>query len=76
MSTPRRLEIRVIPRAKRNAVEADGQGAITVRVTAPPEDGRANDAVREALADHFRVKRSQVRIIKGVTARRKVVEIG
>lgn len=66
----------MIPRARRNAVEADPAGALTVRVTAPPEDGRANDAVREALADHFNVKRSAIRIIRGEASRRKVVEIG
>lgn len=72
----RRIEIRVIPRAKRNVVETDAGGALTVRVTAPPEGGRANDAVRDALADHFNVKRSAISIIKGETSRRKVVRIG
>ncbi len=72
----RRVEIRVVPRAKRNAVEIGPAGELTVRVTAPPEDGRANDAVREALAEHFGVARSRVAIVRGHTARRKVVEIG
>ena len=50
----------MIPRAKRSAVEIDATGAITVRVSVPPEDGRANDAVRELLAEHFNVRRSAV----------------
>lgn len=73
---PRRVEVRVIPRAKRNAVETGPAGALVVRVTAPPEDGRANDAVREALAEHFGVARSSVVIVRGQASRRKIVDIG
>ena len=70
----RRIEIKVQPRAKRNAVE-DVDGLLTVRVTAPPEDGKANDAVRDLLAKHFDLPRSKVRIVRGLTSRRKVVEL-
>src|SRR5690349_20302334 len=50
---PRTVAVRVIPRAKRRAVEPQPDGSLLVRVTAPPEDGRANDAVLEAVAEHF-----------------------
>jgi hypothetical protein len=46
-----------------------------VYVTAPPEDGRANDAVLEVLAEFLGVKCRQVEIIQGVTSRNKVVRI-
>jgi hypothetical protein len=69
------VAVRVIPRARRRAVEPQPGGGLLVRVAEPPEDGRANDAVIEALAEHFGVRRSAVRIIRGGTARRKVVEI-
>lgn len=44
-------------------------------VTAPPEDGRANDALIEVLADWLGVKRRQIEIISGATSRNKIVRV-
>ena len=69
------LQIRVQPRASRNEVSGyDGQ-VLRVRVTAPPEDGRANDALVTLLAEALDVPRSLVRILRGHTARNKVVSV-
>ena len=69
-----RLSIRVIPRAKQNkVVEEDGR--VKVYLTAPPVEGRANQALIGVLASHFQVKKSDVRIIRGEKSRDKVVEI-
>ena len=38
-------------------------------------EGRANEAVIKLLAEHFKVSRSQVRLISGATSKRKVIEI-
>jgi uncharacterized protein YggU (UPF0235/DUF167 family) len=46
-----------------------------VRVKEPPVEGRANDAVRRALARHFGVAPSSVRVLRGHKGRRKVAEI-
>ncbi len=73
---PKTVLVRVIPRARRRAVEPQPDGGVVVRVTEPPEDGRANEAVVEALAEHFGIKRSAVRILRGATSRRKVVGLG
>ena len=70
-----RIEIRVQPRAKRNAVVADATGLVKVYVTALPEDGRANEAVIELLAEHFGVRCRQVEIIRGETSRNKVLRV-
>jgi uncharacterized protein (TIGR00251 family) len=67
--------VRVTPRAKRNAVTKMQDGSLKVYVTAPPEDGRANEAVVEVLADWLGVKRRQVEIITGATSRTKVVRV-
>jgi uncharacterized protein (TIGR00251 family) len=69
------IQVRVTPRAKRNAVTRTPDGSLKVYVTAPPEDGRANDAVIEVLADWLGVKRRQVEIIRGATSRNKVVRV-
>jgi uncharacterized protein (TIGR00251 family) len=70
-----RLKVRVIPRAKRAVVEAASDGGLRVRVTQPPEDGRANAAVIELVAQHFGVPKRAVTIVRGTTSRQKVVEI-
>lgn len=66
--------IRVIPRAKETKILEENWG-LKVYVTAPAEKGRANRAVIEALADHFGVKKSQIRFITGLRSRDKVVEV-
>jgi uncharacterized protein len=70
-----RIIVTVIPRARRPHVEPLEDGGLRVAVTAPPHEGRANAAVIAALAEHFHVPRSRVRIVRGETSRRKVVEI-
>ena len=69
------FQIRVQPRAKRIAVTKVADGSLKVYVTAPPEDGRANEAVVEAIAEWLGVKRRQVEIIRGATNRNKVVRV-
>ena len=69
------FQVRATPRAKRNKVQRQPDGSLKVYVTAPPEDGRANEAVIEVLAEFFGVKRRQVEIISGATSRNKVVRV-
>jgi uncharacterized protein (TIGR00251 family) len=69
------LNVRVTPRAKRNCATRADDGSIKVRVTAPPEDGRANEAVVETIAEWLGVKRRQVAIVSGATSRNKVVRV-
>ena len=67
-------EVRVIPKAKQHSVTLEGN-KIKVKVHSPPEKGKANDEVIELLAEHFKVKKSKVRILKGETSRDKLIEI-
>jgi hypothetical protein len=69
------LSVRVTPRAKRNTVTKMEDGSLKVYVTAPPEDGRANEAVVEAIAEWLGVKRRQIEIVTGATSRNKVVRL-
>ena len=68
------LDIRVQPRASRNAVEIDGE-RITVRVTAPPESGKANDAVVALLAKRLGVPKRSLQIVRGHKSRDKRIRI-
>jgi uncharacterized protein len=67
--------VRVTPRAARDAVDGEFQGALRVRLTAPPVDDRANEALRRFLADRLRVASSAVAIISGEKSRMKRVAI-
>lgn len=69
------LTVRVVPNAKKERLLADDGGTVKVYLNAPPVDGKANDALIEFLAEHYKVRRSAVRIVRGETSRAKVVEI-
>jgi uncharacterized protein (TIGR00251 family) len=67
--------VRVTPRASRDAVEGEYQGALKVRLTAPPVEDRANDALRRLLAARLNVPVSAVRIVGGEKSRNKQIAI-
>jgi len=70
-----RLQIRVIPKSSQKEIRKAPDGTLVVKVTAPAENGRANEAVIEALAEHFHLPKRCVTILRGQTGRRKLVEI-
>jgi len=67
--------IRVHPRAKKNAITGELGDALKVSLTAPPVEGRANEACIEFFAKLLRVPRSSVTIASGQTNRNKVVRV-
>ncbi len=67
--------VRVVPRASRDAIEGEWQGALKIRLTAPPVDDRANEALRRLLAERLKVPLAAVRIISGERSRSKRVEV-
>jgi uncharacterized protein len=69
------FSVRVVPRASRNAVEGEFNGALKVRLTAPPVDDRANEALRRLLAERLKVPVAAVRIVAGEKSRTKRVSI-
>ena len=69
------FEVRVQPRASRDAILGVWQEALKVRLTAPPVDDRANEALCRILAANLNVSQSAVRIVGGERNRTKRVEI-
>jgi uncharacterized protein len=67
--------VRVQPRASRDEIAGEWQGALKIRLTAPPVDDRANEALRRLLAARLKVPLSAVRIASGERSRTKRVEI-
>jgi uncharacterized protein (TIGR00251 family) len=70
-----RVAIRVKPGARKEAVGGRHGDALVVAVQAPPVEGKANEAVRKALAKAFGVRRQDVVIVAGEKGRDKVVEL-
>ncbi|MBB4661769.1 DUF167 domain-containing protein [Conexibacter arvalis] len=69
------LTVRVQPRAKRSEIAGVRDGALVVRVNAPPVDGKANAALCKLLAKRLGVPPSTVSVIRGSSARQKVVSV-
>ena len=72
---PVKISLRVIPRARRDAIEGFLDGVVRVRVTAAPQDGAANEAVVKLLAKQLGLPRSSVVIARGARSRDKVIEV-
>jgi uncharacterized protein (TIGR00251 family) len=65
------LRVHVQPRASRNEVVGWREGALVVRLTAPPVEGAANRACQELLAEKLKLRRSEVQLVSGEKSREK-----
>jgi uncharacterized protein (TIGR00251 family) len=69
------LRVKATPKASRNEILGAAEGALRLKVQAPPSDGAANAAIREFLADALHVSRSAITLLKGQTSREKTFRI-
>ncbi len=69
------LRVRVQPRASRDALSGEREGALVVRLAAPPVEGAANEALARFLGKALGVAPSAVRVVRGATGRTKVVSV-
>jgi uncharacterized protein (TIGR00251 family) len=69
------FRVRVQPRASRDAVGGEWEGALKVRLTAPPVDDRANEALRRLLSASLNVPAAAVKILGGEHSRTKRIEV-
>jgi len=67
--------VKVHPRAKKNAITGAIGNALKLSLTAPPIEGRANEACIEFLANLLKLPRSSVTIASGQNSRRKVIRV-
>jgi hypothetical protein len=75
-----RLSVRLTPRARQNGLDglvhgSDGRPALKVKVAAPPVEGTANAALIAYIASALKLRKADVRIISGETARMKLLEL-
>jgi uncharacterized protein YggU (UPF0235/DUF167 family) len=76
-----RLIVHLTPKASHNKIErwaldAEGQRILRVKVTAVPEDGKANAALIELLSKTLHISKSRILLVRGLTSRVKILEIG
>ncbi len=71
-----RFSVKVHPKSKKKKVIRLDESHYEVWVNEPPDKGRANEAVREALAVHLGVAKSRISVILGKASRQKIVEMG
>ena len=69
------IDVRVIPRARRDEIGDERGGRLLIRLTAPPVDGAANAALCRLVARRARVPARRVSIVRGQTSRDKVVRV-
>ena len=69
-----KIEVKVIPNAKKRAIARSGAG-VMVRLTALPLEGRANEELVRFLSDILKIRKSAIKIVKGQKDRHKIVEI-
>jgi uncharacterized protein len=70
-----RIAVRVQARARKDEIAGERDGVLLVRVTAPPVEGKANDAVRKLLAKRLGIAPGRVSVVRGATGRDKLVQI-
>ncbi|MEI7438552.1 MAG: DUF167 domain-containing protein [Thermoleophilia bacterium] len=69
------VEIRLQPRGGRDAVVGERDGAVLIRISAPPVDGKANAALIAFVAKRLGVPKGSVTIVRGEAARNKVIRV-
>ena len=72
---PALLSVRVHPSARRAKLEELGPREFKVHVTAPPDKGRANQEVLEALASYLEIPVSRLRLVRGAASKNKLVAV-
>jgi uncharacterized protein len=69
------VRVRVQPRSRRDEIAGERAGALLVRLTAPPVEGRANAALCRLLAKAAGIPPSRAEVVRGAGARDKVVRL-
>jgi uncharacterized protein (TIGR00251 family) len=69
------LEVQVQPRSSRNQVVGEQDGRLKIKLTAPPVEGEANQALVNFLAQLLQIPKKNVKLLRGESSRHKLIEI-
>lgn len=71
-----KIKIRVLPRSSKNEVIGEmSDGTLKIKLTSPPVDGAANEALIKLLANYFDKPKNKIKIAAGATSKNKIIEI-
>jgi len=71
----RRIKLKVIARAKKEGLQKLSEDSYRIKVSSPPEKGKANKRAIELLSKEFCVKKRDIKIVSGETTNKKIIEI-
>jgi uncharacterized protein (TIGR00251 family) len=69
------IEVKVEPRSSKKGIAGVMDNVVKVKLTAPPVEGEANEQLIEVLSDLTGVRKSDIKIVRGLSSKRKAVEI-
>ena len=69
------VRIRAVPRASKNEIQGIYDGALKVRLTTPPVDGKANQALIKFLSKTLKISKTQIELMQGDTSRNKTIRL-
>ncbi len=69
------IEVKVEPRSSRKGLSGIMDNVLKVKLTAPPVEGEANEQLIEVIAELTGVRKTDIRIVRGLSSKRKIVEI-
>jgi uncharacterized protein (TIGR00251 family) len=67
--------VRIIPRASRSEIAGEYNGALRIRIAAPPVDGAANRELVRLLAKSFKLPQNAIEIVSGAGSKNKIVHV-
>jgi len=70
-----KINVRVIPRAKKPEIIEIEDGSLKVRLNSPAHEGRANKELISVLSKHYKISKSKIKIISGEKSRNKIIEM-
>ena len=70
-----RISVKIKPNSKTSSVAKTGEATFSVRVKAPPKEGKANEELINVLSEYFSVPKSRVTIARGESGRNKIIDI-
>lgn len=70
-----RINVRVQPRSAQNKISGEIDGALKIKLTAPPVEGEANQELIKYLAKLLQISKSKISLIQGNTGRNKIIQI-
>lgn len=71
----RRIELKVITRAKTEGILKISENSYKIKISSPPEKGKANKRIIELVSRELEIKKNKLRIISGETSNRKIIEV-